>query len=269
MINEAGGKVVMTQTERDKLAGIATGATNYEHPPSHPITMINEAGGKVVMTQTERDKLAGIATGATNYEHPPSHPITMISEAGGKVVMTQDERDKLAGISENANNIPSGVIVMWSGTAPPAGWALCNGENGTPDLRGRFVIGTDHGSKKRLYPIGSTGGKNYVQLTSDNMPPHYHEYTAIVPDGTKEGSNVNEGVTYINGGGTVTSTVQWIRNRNTAKNDGYGHPWEEGLGSPDYHPVHKGNTANTGYKGKGNPATHLPPYYALAYIIKL
>lgn len=38
---------------------------------------------------------------------------------------------------------PSGVICMWSGatTAIPTGWALCNGSNGTPDLRDKFVVG--------------------------------------------------------------------------------------------------------------------------------
>jgi hypothetical protein len=39
--------------------------------------------------------------------------------------------------------IPSGVIVMWSGSIAiiPSGWALCNGSNGTPDLRDRFIVG--------------------------------------------------------------------------------------------------------------------------------
>ena len=41
--------------------------------------------------------------------------------------------------------IPSGTIVMWSGSTDniPDGWGLCNGGNGTPDLRGRFVMATD------------------------------------------------------------------------------------------------------------------------------
>ena len=42
-------------------------------------------------------------------------------------------------------SIPKGVVVMWSGTigSIPAGWALCNGANGTPDLRNRFVVCAD------------------------------------------------------------------------------------------------------------------------------
>src|SRR5262245_14075787 len=41
------------------------------------------------------------------------------------------------------NLLPSGVIVMWSGTIAtiPSGWFLCDGTNGTPDLRDKFVVG--------------------------------------------------------------------------------------------------------------------------------
>lgn len=49
--------------------------------------------------------------------------------------------------------LPAGVIVMWGGLVAniPAGWALCNGQNGTPDLSGRFIRGT-------VTDPGATGG---------------------------------------------------------------------------------------------------------------
>lgn len=49
------------------------------------------------------------------------------------------------GSSAGANLIPTGAIIMWSGTIAtiPSGWVLCNGSNGTPDLRNRFVVGAD------------------------------------------------------------------------------------------------------------------------------
>ena len=39
--------------------------------------------------------------------------------------------------------IPPGLIALWSGRVAqvPAGWALCDGRNDTPDLRDRFVVG--------------------------------------------------------------------------------------------------------------------------------
>lgn len=64
-----------------------------------------------------------------------------------------------------------GCIVIWSGAANaiPAGWALCNGSNGTPDLRDRFVVGA--GSS---YGVGATGGEERHTLTVSEMPRHSH-----------------------------------------------------------------------------------------------
>lgn len=44
--------------------------------------------------------------------------------------------------AEDGNNaVPSGVVVTWPGLSVdiPRGWAICDGTNGTPDIRGRFI----------------------------------------------------------------------------------------------------------------------------------
>ena len=94
-----------TTAEKQKLAGIAAGANNYQHPASHPATMIaqdethrfitdaerkawnEKTGGNMASTTTaglmsaaDKQKLDGVATGANNYVHPASHPATMIAE---------------------------------------------------------------------------------------------------------------------------------------------------------------------------------------------
>lgn len=68
-------------------------------------------------------------------------------------------------------NLPAGVIVMWSGAVAdvPGGWALCDGTSGTPDLRGRFVVGAGD-----QYSVGDTGGAASVTLTVNQIPAHSH-----------------------------------------------------------------------------------------------
>lgn len=71
-----------------------------------------------------------------------------------------------------AGNVPVGGIIMWSGLLVniPAGWVLCDGSPGTPDLRDRFIVGASDGADP-----GATGGNNNVTLTTDNMPSHDHD----------------------------------------------------------------------------------------------
>lgn len=64
--------------------------------------------------------------------------------------------------------VPVGTICAWSKPDIPEGWALCDGENGTPDLRDRFILGS--GTKD----IGETGGEEEVTLTIAQMPNHTH-----------------------------------------------------------------------------------------------
>jgi microcystin-dependent protein len=71
--------------------------------------------------------------------------------------------------------VPSGVILLWSGAANaiPAGWKLCDGTNGTPDLRGRFIIGAG-GS----YAVGASGGNASMTLNTSHIPSHSHDFSA-------------------------------------------------------------------------------------------
>ncbi len=64
-----------------------------------------------------------------------------------------------------------GIIAIWSGAVVdiPYGWKLCDGSNGTPDLRDQFVY-----SAGPLKPTGSTGGKNSHWHTN-NHGSHTHD----------------------------------------------------------------------------------------------
>jgi microcystin-dependent protein len=74
-------------------------------------------------------------------------------------------------LDASINFFPTGGIVMWSGTPVnvPSGWTLCDGTNGTPDLRNRFIVGA--GSN---YSAGATGGSESVSLSESQMPAHSH-----------------------------------------------------------------------------------------------
>lgn len=71
------------------------------------------------------------------------------------------------------NSIPSGAILPWYGNVGsiPSGFVLCNGANGTPDLRNRFIVGA--GSS---YYLGNTGGADTVKLTGTQIGKHFHRF---------------------------------------------------------------------------------------------
>jgi microcystin-dependent protein len=60
------------------------------------------------------------------------------------------------------------------------GWYLCDGRNGSPDLRGRVANGRH--PDRSDYRIGSIGGNEQVQLNVNQMPYHTHlgYYTFII-----------------------------------------------------------------------------------------
>jgi hypothetical protein len=79
--------------------------------------------------------------------------------------------------------IPNGIIAIWKGTLGtiPSGWAVCDGTNGTPDLRDKFIAGAS--AAVGGTPQGSTGGAKthdhgaftgFYTLTTTDMPSHAH-----------------------------------------------------------------------------------------------
>jgi microcystin-dependent protein len=150
--------------------------------------------------------------------------------------------DNLYGILQNApavsSTIPSGLIAIWSGSTGsiPSGWVICDGSNGTPDLRNSFILGAGN-----TYAVGATGGTTTTTLTQSNLPNVNFTVTDPGHAHTFQGSIYNNPATTGGGsaaGGTTLTT-------NTAVT---------------------GITVNSG--GSGTAFNILPPYYALAYIMK-
>lgn len=89
------------------------------------------------------------------------------------------------------SSFPSGGIIIWSGseTNIPSGWVICDGNNGTPDLRGRFILGSSNS-----HTIGSVGGEETHILTVNEMPRHIHSInvgTGRTLRGTAMGDNTS------------------------------------------------------------------------------
>jgi microcystin-dependent protein len=70
-----------------------------------------------------------------------------------------------------AGAVPVGTIILWYGTEAPDGWAICNGENGTPNLAGKFPVGAGN-----AYAPGAEGGADTVTLETKHLPAHGHGY---------------------------------------------------------------------------------------------
>lgn len=177
-----------------------------------------------------------------------------------------DGNIKVTGYAVNAL-VPTGGIIMWSGNpaAIPAGWALCDGTAGRPDLRGRFVVGYDPGSlplpinapadgvTENYARIKNTGGETGHLLTSaeSGLAPHTHN---------------------INDPGHSHSMASYIMS-----GDGYANGNDNGDGAL------QGNSGASGTYSSGTGISivavgpqdatvvheNRPPYYVLAYIIKL
>lgn len=67
--------------------------------------------------------------------------------------------------------LPVGSIIMYNGVEIPEGWAICDGQNGTPDLIGKFVKA---GRVSEDIPRTDIGLDNQITITQDNLPNHTH-----------------------------------------------------------------------------------------------
>ena len=147
--------------------------------------------------------------------------------------------------SQINNAVPAGTIVMWSGTTIPSGWKLCDGNDGTPDLRGKFVLGGDTST------VGNTGGSADAVVVS-----HNHTFTG---DALPEHTHVQQN----NGYTTNESSTGRQTSANSSGNGSLGQAVESTIGASAGTPT--GTISTSGEDGAGK---NMPPYYTLVYIMK-
>ena len=162
-----------------------------------------------------------------------------------------DDSTKIATTAFVRDIVPSGMIMMWSGSIAtiPSGWLLCDGSNGTPDLRNRFIIGAnaDDGGAAKTSITGSAtqsgGTKDAVVVshthtaTTSSAGTHSHTFTI---------ADMNQLVS-----GTFAATAPGnTRNQTTATAGDHTH------------------TVTIDSTGSSGTNANLPPYFALAYVMK-
>ncbi len=99
----------------------------------------------------------------------------------GIIVLGDSTGSKLSTLSIYDLAYPPGTILLWNDSnaesaSAPTGWALCNGDNGTPDMSNRFPLGWDINNTDRpITGTKSVGGAETVPLTENQIPEHTHK----------------------------------------------------------------------------------------------
>jgi hypothetical protein len=144
--------------------------------------------------------------------------------------------------SQAISTFASGMILLWSGSvgSVPSGWVLCDGSNSTPDLRDRFIVGA--GS---TYAVNATGGSANAIVVS-------HTHTATVTDS-----------------GHTHSVTGWLGGASPGSGGG-ADPGQRLSSNTSVTSASNTTGITVGISTTGSSGTNanLPPYYALAYIMK-
>ena len=196
-----------------------------------------------------------------------NHFITMVDTASGNENIRVDT-DLTYNPVTNTLNVPNisgngsglsgieafvtGMIILWSGApnAIPSGFVLCNGQNSTPDLRSRFVVG--YSDLNSDYDVNDTGGTSSTTLSESQLPSHSH--TASVSDPGHVHTTSFDNKKYFPGGGSTSI--------------GYGGAGGYPADVFSMNSQSTGITVSNSNTGSGGAIENRPPYYALCYIMK-
>lgn len=146
-----------------------------------------------------------------------------------------------------------GLIVMWYGEVNevPKGWAICDGKNGTPNLRDRFIVGAGN-----EYKLGKIGGSMTEKLSIDQIPVHSHTYQDSVWSEAFGPMRPRRWEVGMRG-----------RRKDGTDNDNEQYGYEDKTDKKDKKNEDDDEEFDTGLNGSSHE--NRPPYKVLYYIIKL
>jgi microcystin-dependent protein len=150
--------------------------------------------------------------------------------------------------------VPKGAIIMWAGTLStiPPGWQLCDGTNGTPDLRDRFILGVSAGENP-----GATGGSHFYTLNVAQLPSHTH---SISSDGNHSHAYNNAQISSGYSSGLSANCYDW---------ESYSCSQLTYSSAQTTTAGNHAHTSVTGSTGSGAQIDNRPAFYKLAFICKL
>lgn len=150
--------------------------------------------------------------------------------------------------------LPAGSIIMFNGESDiPDGWAICDGNNGTPNLIGKFI--------KADTTSGTEGGQSSIQLSVENLPSHTHTISPSQINTSTDGLHSHTYTQLQYGEGDllnaveVESTVQNVQQQ-TSENGEHSHTIDL-------------STVSINSTGEGKPLEWEPTFYSLIFIMKL
>lgn len=264
--------------------------------------------GAVSASHTALNAIAAAFANAGSIILSGATPATLTNSSGALVASGTLAAPFVAagGRDVGTSLVPVGGIIAWSGSvaAIPSTWALCDGTKGTPDLRGKFVLGAGG-----AYPVGYAGGAASVQTDAQgshnhtgytagsgnfsvsvqtdsqgghshggstqgytlgiaDIPAHTHQQAqsvqAVLPSASS-GTNMN--VTSLNGQSSQNGPYT------AAAGNGNAHAHPIGTDGVHTHGVTVSQGSHTHAISVDGTHTHnvsvLPPYYALCFIMKL
>ena len=215
-------------------------------------TIINTSGNLTATGTTSISTLSGTTTAGGTLDITGNLTVDGSSGTSGEVLVSQGSGSTPVW----GSGFPTGGIIMWSGSVAsiPSGWALCDGTNGTPNLQNRFVVGAGN-----TYTPADTGGS-----ADAIIPSHSHTFSGSATDKYISRVGMATSVPFSNpitisfsAGGTWSSYIM------TGRDDG-GNRGIRFEGTEDSSSI----SGTTSTEGSSVTNANLPPYYALAYIMK-
>ena len=143
----------------------------YQAGTSTPVSTFTDSGGLIANTNPIQLGTDGRPPAEIWLTYGTSYKF-VLTDSSNNVIQTYDNLYGIIGTPPSVTPIPSGAIIMWSGSIAsiPAGYVICDGTNGTPNLRDSFVVGSGN-----TYAVGNTGGftSSVTSNVGTNLPLYY------------------------------------------------------------------------------------------------